>query len=100
MRQNLDRRIPLRDFASIAGMRNVPHFCAQFHREVGASPAGYHLHMRLEAAREALRQPGTEIVTAALHFGFSSSQHFSTLFRRSFGVTPRLWKLQGAAPGR
>jgi len=92
MRQNVDRRIPLRDFASIAGMRNVPHFCAQFHREVGAAPGGYHIQLRLEAAREALRQPAVEITTAALQFGFSSSQHFSTLFRRAFGTTPRAWK--------
>ena len=92
MRQNVDRRIPLRDFASIAGMRNVPHFCAQFHREVGAAPGGYHMQLRLEAAREALRQPAVEITTAALQFGFSSSQHFSTLFRRAFGTTPRAWK--------
>jgi len=93
MRQNLDRRLPLADLTAAATARNVPHFCSQFHREVGVTPAAYHVGLRLEAAREALRQPSFEITMAALQFGFSSSQHFSTLFKRAFGVRPREWKM-------
>jgi transcriptional regulator GlxA family with amidase domain len=63
---------------------------------VGASPGGYHLQLRLEAAREVLLQPAAEIITAALQFGFSSSQHFSTHFHRTFGITPRVWKAREA----
>ena len=92
MRQNLDRRIELREFAKTAAFRSVPHFCEQFHREVGITPSVFHMQLRLEGAREMLRQPDTDITTAALEFGFSSSQHFSALFRRVFGVTPRQWK--------
>ena len=58
-------------------------------------PAAYHLAMRLQAAREMLRQPTFDITTTALQFGFSSSQHFSTLFKRAFRVTPRNWKASG-----
>jgi AraC-like DNA-binding protein len=92
MRRNLDRRLQLRDLAAVAAFRSVPHFCTRFRREVGLSPALYHMQLRLEAAREMLHQPGVDITNAALEFGFSSSQHFSTLFRRVFGVTPRQWK--------
>ena len=97
MEQHLDRRIPLRDLASMATARSVPHFCTQFRREVGVSPAAHHLQRRLDAARLALRQPNFDVTKAALQHGFSSSQHFSTLFRRAYGVTPREWRRQQAA---
>lgn len=89
MKRHLDRRVPLRDMAGAATVRSVPHFCARFRREVGISPAAYHAHLRLEAAREMLQQPAFDVTSAALQFGFSSSQHFSTAFRRAFGLSPR-----------
>ena len=92
MEQQLDRRLPLRDLAAMATARSVPHFCAQFRREVGVSPAAYHLRLRLDAARLTLRQPGFDVTKTAQQHGFSSSQHFSTLFRRAFNLTPREWR--------
>jgi len=104
MGQRLDRRLPLRDLAGAATARSIPHFCSQFHREVGITPAACHVLMRLESGRELLRQPAFDITTAALQSGFNSSQHFSTLFKRAFGVTPRIWKIKdcklGAAESR
>lgn len=93
LRQNLESRLPLADLAAVATARSVPHFCTQFRREVGVTPAAYHLQLRLEAAREALRQPAYDVTTVALQYGFSSSQHFSTQFRRAFDVTPREWRI-------
>jgi AraC-like DNA-binding protein len=95
LERNLERRVPLADLAAVATARSVPQFCARFKREVGVSPAAHHLRARLEAARTALRQPSFDILTTALHFGFSSSQHFSTQFRRAFGVTPGEWQRAG-----
>lgn len=92
LQQNLHDRIPLADLAAVAAARSVPHFCTQFRREVGVTPAACHLRLRLHAAREALRQPACGITEAAMQHGFSSSQHFSTQFRRAFGVTPRAWQ--------
>ncbi|HEY1764796.1 MAG TPA: AraC family transcriptional regulator [Opitutaceae bacterium] len=93
MRQNLDRCLPLADVTAAATARSVQHFCSQFHREVGMTPAAYHRDLRLKAAGEALRQPSFDITTVAVQFGFCSSQHFSTLFKRAFGLPPRAWKL-------
>jgi len=95
LERNQERRVPLADLAAIATARSVPQFCARFKREVGVSPAAHHLRARLEAARSALRQPSFDILTTALHYGFSSSQHFSTQFRRAFGVTPGEWRRGG-----
>ena len=92
LRQHLHSRLPLADLAAVATARSVPHFCTQFRREVGITPAAYHLQLRLLGAREGLRQPAADVTTLALQYGFSSSQHFSTQFRRAFGVTPREWR--------
>jgi AraC-like DNA-binding protein len=92
MRQNLDRRLSLRELAAVGMMRATTHFCTRFHQEVGVTPAIHHLHLRLEGAREALRQPSSDITRVALQFGFSSSQHFSDHFRRAYGVTPGRWR--------
>ena len=90
--QNLQRRLPLADLASVATARSASYFCTQFRREVGLTPAAFHLQLRLNAAREALRQPAIDVTTAAFQYGFSSSQHFSTQFRLAFAVTPRAWQ--------
>lgn len=90
--RNLDRRISLGDLTMAATLRHAPHLCTTFHREVGVTPAHYHVQLRLQAAREALRQPSAMITEVALQFGFSSSQHFSTLFRKAFGTTPNQWR--------
>ena len=92
MENHLDRRISLTELAAVATVRHTPQFCTQFRREVGMTPAANHLQLRLNAARAALRQPAFNITLAALQFGFNSSQHFSTVFRRTFGMTPRQWQ--------
>jgi AraC-like DNA-binding protein len=94
--QNLDRRLPLQDIAAAATASNIPHFCTDFHKEVGISPAAYHLQLRLDAARVALKESDFNVTMAALQFGFSSSQHFSTQFRRAYGITPRQWQNRAA----
>jgi len=96
MEQNLDRRLPLGDIAAVATARNVPHFCSQFHHEVGQTPSAFHVQLRLNAASVMLRQPGSTVTLAAYEYGFSSSQHFSAQFRKLFNLTPRDWIARAA----
>lgn len=92
MASRLDRRIPVSELAAVATIRQASHFCTRFRREVGATPAAHHLHLRLMAARDSLLQNNLNFTQAALRYGFSSSQHFSTSFRRAFHTTPRRWR--------
>jgi len=92
MRANLDRRLSLEEIARVGAMRNITHFCTRFRREVGLTPAQLHRRWRLEAAREALRRADAAITPLAFQFGFSSSQHFSGVFRRTFGLSPSDWR--------
>lgn len=92
MHANLDRRTPLRELAGRSTGGSFTRFCARFKREVGLAPGAHYLRLRLDAARQALRQPDATVTAVAMRYGFSSSQHFGTAFRRLFGVTPRAWR--------
>lgn len=55
----------------------------------GFSPGQYLNHLRISKAKKLLGNSDTSITEIALDCGFSSSQHFSTSFKRSTGYTPR-----------
>lgn len=62
---------------------------------------------RLEACADALRglpsnETGVSLTRLAMAFGFASASHFSTAFRRHFGVTPSEYRARfdGAAGAR
>jgi AraC-like DNA-binding protein len=62
-----------------------------FNRPGAPSLGSYLWRRRVEVSAEILRVPGAAsrtLTQIALDLGFSSSAHFSTLFRKAFGVTP------------
>ena len=52
--------------------------------------AGHYRQIRLERARDLLRQTAIGITEIALACGFSSASHFTRAYRESFGVTPAM----------
>jgi AraC family transcriptional regulator len=67
---------------SPAGLR------ARFKQETGFTPHEYLQHRRIEEAQRRLAETADEVTTVAHELGFSSSQYFSTVFRRQTGLTP------------
>ena len=59
-----------------------------FSGKLGASYADHYRQIRLERARDLLRQSAVPITEIALGCGFSSASHFSRAYREAFGVTP------------
>ena len=59
-----------------------------FAEKLGSSYAGHYRQIRLERARDLLRQSAVPITEIALGCGFSSASHFSRAYREAFGVTP------------
>ena len=59
-----------------------------FAEKLGSSYAGHYRRIRLERARDLLRQSAVPITEIALGCGFSSASHFSRAYREAFGVTP------------
>ena len=97
MRENLSVRITLVDLARASGI-GESQLCRRFRSEVGQSPADYHRQLRLEAARDRLLMPGASILDTAVSCGFSSSQHMSTVFQQTMGMTPRQWQQTARTP--
>ncbi len=59
-----------------------------FGRHLNCSPKKYRMEMRLNRARELLRQTEMSVINVALACGFTSPSHFSKCYRARFGSTP------------
>lgn len=96
----------------IAGMREHPenNFClselarkarlssslftVRFKQMTGLPPHHFLIACRLEEAKRRLTSTDTPLTRIALDLGFCAPQHFSTHFKRAFGMTPRAWRDQ------
>jgi len=59
-------------------------------RNTGTSPAVYVTSRRVEFAKRMLQDdPRASVTEIAIESGFSSSQHFATVFKRYTGVNPK-----------
>lgn len=61
----------------------------QLKQQTGSTPQRYLNRLRLLQARHLLRHSEMRITDIAFQCGFGDSNHFSTLFKREFGVSPR-----------
>jgi transcriptional regulator GlxA family with amidase domain len=59
-----------------------------FQRYLNCSPSRYYLQLRLQRARELLRQTGMGLVEVADLTGFASSSHFSKRYKERYGHSP------------
>jgi AraC-like DNA-binding protein len=65
------------------------HLAHVFRAEMGTSIHQYVLQLRLRLALERLAEGVTSLSALGLDLGFSSHSHFTTSFRKHFGITPR-----------
>jgi AraC family transcriptional regulator len=79
--------LSLQALANESGYSRV-HFIRMFKAATGYSPHNYLLNLKLERARELLRNPSISLIDIALDCGFSSHSHMSRLFHKIVGVTP------------
>lgn len=77
--------------AALIGL-SESRFKIRFRAEMGVPPGDYILRQKIDAARQALAQPGASVTGVAHALGFSSSQYFATVFRRFTGMTPTACK--------
>ncbi len=63
------------------------HFLRQFKRVIGLTPHAFHLHRRVELARQALEQ-GSSPADAAALAGFADQSHLTRRFKTVYGLTP------------
>jgi AraC family transcriptional regulator len=73
------------------------HFARMFKHAVGQPPHVYITAKRMERAKELLRNTNLPLVDVAASTGFQTQAHFTGVFRKHAGVTPRLFRLNGRA---
>lgn len=84
------KEISIEDMADMAYL-SLPQFNARFIREIGASPRKYINRRRMELACDMLKI-GMRITDTSYELGFSSTQHFSNMFRSYYGMSPSKWR--------
>jgi transcriptional regulator GlxA family with amidase domain len=88
MEANIEEPLSTDEIAQLAGIsrRQLERLFKQY---LGSLPSRYYLELRLNRARQLLRDTNYSIVQVGLMCGFSSGSHFSTAFGALFGNTPR-----------
>jgi AraC family transcriptional regulator len=68
------------------------HFSRTFKQSIGKSPNNYIVSRRIENAKRLLANSNSPIADIALQVGFASQSHFTTMFRRLTGRTPKVFR--------
>jgi AraC-like DNA-binding protein len=79
--------------ADLAGHLNqsVSAFAHAYKKQTGETPYRAITRLKMEAAKRLLIDQRSSVKQAALHLGFSSEYQFSRAFKRSEGVSPKLY---------
>lgn len=94
----LDDPPSIEDLAAQARL-STSRFYDEFKLVTGTTPHDYMVRTRVgEAGRRLLANPELSVTRVAYDLGFSSSQYFSTVFRRYLGCSPSTWR-NGRNPG-
>ncbi|CAN5512046.1 hypothetical protein BH09VER1_BH09VER1_45030 [soil metagenome] len=87
MQANLGNPLGIEDMASMVHASRAT-LGRLFRKHRGVSPAAQFRRFRLEHGRHLLQTTSRSITEIAMETGFSSSQHFATVFRLHFGQPP------------
>jgi len=87
MEANIKEPISQEDLAAYVGIsrRQLQRL---FQRYLSCTPSSYYLKIRLQQARQLLRQTSNSIVEISVSTGFISGSHFSKAYRETYGHSP------------
>ncbi|MEX1216817.1 GlxA family transcriptional regulator [Saccharospirillum sp.] len=88
MEANLEEPIELEELAAFVGIsrRQLERL---FLKHLDCTPSRYYLKLRLDRARQLLKQTTCSIIEVASMCGFVSAPHFSRCYRKYIGVSPK-----------
>jgi len=88
---HLEQDLSLESLAAAVGVSPF-RFARGFRQATGTPPHRYLTLRRLERAKELLQAGGLGIAEIAAAVGFATQSHFTTLFRRHCGITPKRYR--------
>ena len=88
---NLTKDLTLAEIADVAHMS--PHYFSRaFRKSTGIPPHRYVIDRRIEKAKTLLSDNHLPLVEVGLSVGFQNQSHFTTLFHKRTGVTPKVYR--------
>jgi AraC family transcriptional regulator len=94
--EHIEAGIHVDELAATAHM-SVHHFARMFKEAMGIPPHRYITLRRVDHAKQLLTDTDLPLVDVAAAVGFQTQGHFTSVFRKHAGVTPRTFRL--ACPG-
>lgn len=88
---NIERMLTIDEICNTVHLSRSRVF-QMFDEYLGQSPIAYATTLRIQRAKQLLKESPDSITMIAQSLGFSSSQHFATAFRRVTGVTPSAFR--------
>ncbi len=89
--ENHDRGVSVADAAAYVFL-SQGYFTRAFREELGISPMGFLMQVRVNHACKLLAQKEIKVSGVALQVGFSSPQRFNVAFRKHMGMTPMQYR--------
>jgi AraC-like DNA-binding protein len=88
---HLGEEISLRQLSELAQMSQF-HFGHLFKQSTGLAPHQFILRQRISRAKELILDDRLSLAEISQMLGFASQAHFTTVFRKLVGVTPRAYR--------
>ncbi|SMF42263.1 helix-turn-helix domain-containing protein [Desulfovibrio gilichinskyi] len=91
MERYFNKNISLEDMAELSG-RSLSTFKREFQKLFGTTPARWIRDRRLAWSAQLIRNSAKSISEISYESGYESLSHFSSLFRKNYGITPREYR--------
>ncbi|HET9645582.1 MAG TPA: helix-turn-helix domain-containing protein [Burkholderiaceae bacterium] len=93
VRAHLEERLPVERLAAEVQLSPF-HFARMFKQATGESPHRYLLLQRVARAKALLRDSDLPLAEIARRVGFRTQGHFTGVFHRYAGLTPRVYRVR------
>lgn len=91
IRENVNRDLSVTELAGVVGMSQY-YFSKLFKMSTGTTPHQYVMRQRAERAQDLLRETLMPLAEVATAVGFETQSHFTSVFRRLVGATPKRYR--------
>ncbi|WP_226527276.1 response regulator [Metabacillus niabensis] len=93
MRTQLSEDLTLKSLAEEVYL-NPTYLGRIFKQETGESFSSYLIKLRIEKAKELLKNPELKIYEVCEQVGYNDPAHFTHVFKKSLGITPQEYKMR------
>lgn len=89
---HLCENVGIENVAKYVGLSSA-RFKAKFKEQMGITPHAYVLSVKIDTAKAMLKDPKNSVTDIAYQLNFSSSNHFTDVFKKYTGYTPSYYRM-------